>query len=288
MTQLPKTVFKNWLHEELSALVSVQRCRFGHGETAGSIIREPELVVQMWAGVIIHIHVIDEPIPVKKVRRIVETATEQGIPSLFILDVQLLPQQNQHIDPEKWFVPIQSLMDDHAYSYQVEPNRVSILPVQFRPVSRYEVKTVYGKPISIRALRHSRITIKQAALKGFWLLADLESDTIANAPPIRRTDYSAYQYNGPRAGFRDMPHWENRNQPRTDSSGPPAKSHLEVCYELLGVTRSANREEVKAAFRKLAFTVHPDVSALPKPEAEARFKSLTEAYAYIKLTQGWD
>ena len=277
MTQLHKTVFKNWLHEELSSLVSVQRVQFGHAPTAGNPAREPELLVQMWAGVVIHIHVVDEPIPVKKVRRIIETATENGVPSLFILDARLLPQPNQRIDHEKWFIPIQGLMEDHAYSFSIEADQARIRPIQFRPISRYEAVTVYGAPLTIKALRHSRITVKQTALKGFWLLADLESDGTGNAPPIRRTDYSAYQYSPPRSTSR-----EKTQQMQTPTS------RLDGCYELLGVTRAASREEVKAAFRKLAFTVHPDVSTLPKPEAEARFKSLTEAYAYIKLAQGWD
>lgn len=285
MTQLHKTVFKNWLQEELAALVSVQRCQFGHGHMAGAVVREPDLVVKMWAGVIIHIHVVDEPIPTKKVRRIVETATENGIPSLFILDAQLLPTANQHTDYEKWFVPIQSLIDDHAYSFRIDDDQPVIRPVQFRPINRYEALTVYGSPLNVNALRHSRITVKHAALKGFWLLADLESDASANAPPIRRTDYSGYQYSGPRTSYREMPHWEQ--PPRPDSVGTPP-NRLDRCYALLGVSSSASRTEVKAAFRKLAFTVHPDVSPLPKPEAEARFKTLTEAYAFIKTAHGWD
>ena len=56
---------------------------------------------------------------------------------------------------------------------------------------------------------------------------------------------------------------------------------------LLGVATSASREEVKAVFRKLAFEVHPDVSTLPKPEAEARFKLWSEAYAFIKTANRW-
>jgi curved DNA-binding protein CbpA len=56
---------------------------------------------------------------------------------------------------------------------------------------------------------------------------------------------------------------------------------------LLGVPVNATREEVRAAFRRQAFALHPDVSDLPKDEAEARFKVLNEAYAYIKLSNRW-
>ncbi len=47
-------------------------------------------------------------------------------------------------------------------------------------------------------------------------------------------------------------------------------------YEILGVTRNANGEEVRKAFRKLAFQYHPDRNRAP--EAEGMFKEINEAY----------
>lgn len=51
-------------------------------------------------------------------------------------------------------------------------------------------------------------------------------------------------------------------------------------YEILGLARSANQDEVKQAYRKLARKYHPDVSK--DPDAETRFKELGEAYAVLK------
>lgn len=51
-------------------------------------------------------------------------------------------------------------------------------------------------------------------------------------------------------------------------------------YEILGVTRTATPEEIKAAYRKLARKYHPDVSK--EPNAEARFKELGEAHEVLK------
>ena len=50
-------------------------------------------------------------------------------------------------------------------------------------------------------------------------------------------------------------------------------------YEVLGVPRNATAEEIKRAFRKLAFQYHPDRSK--DPEAEDKFKEINEAYQVL-------
>ena len=50
-------------------------------------------------------------------------------------------------------------------------------------------------------------------------------------------------------------------------------------YELLGVPRSAGEGEIKKAFRRLARTLHPDVSEAP--DAEERFREVVEAYEVL-------
>jgi molecular chaperone DnaJ len=50
-------------------------------------------------------------------------------------------------------------------------------------------------------------------------------------------------------------------------------------YDLLGVSRDASQDEIKRAFRKLAFKYHPDRNK--KPDAEERFKEVSEAYAVL-------
>jgi molecular chaperone DnaJ len=47
-------------------------------------------------------------------------------------------------------------------------------------------------------------------------------------------------------------------------------------YEVLGIERSATKEEVKKAYRKLARKYHPDVNKAE--DAEAKFKEVQEAY----------
>jgi molecular chaperone DnaJ len=54
-------------------------------------------------------------------------------------------------------------------------------------------------------------------------------------------------------------------------------------YVLLGVSRDATEVEIKKAYRKLAMEYHPDRNAAP--EAEARFKEITEAYEILRDPQ---
>ncbi|HKU58006.1 MAG TPA: molecular chaperone DnaJ [Gaiellaceae bacterium] len=54
-------------------------------------------------------------------------------------------------------------------------------------------------------------------------------------------------------------------------------------YELLGVSRDADDAAIKKAFRRMARELHPDVSE--HPEAEARFREVTEAYEVLSNSE---
>src|SRR4029077_7139199 len=51
-------------------------------------------------------------------------------------------------------------------------------------------------------------------------------------------------------------------------------------YKILGVERTANEEQIKKAYRKLARKYHPDVSK--EKDAEEKFKEVSEAYEVLK------
>lgn len=50
-------------------------------------------------------------------------------------------------------------------------------------------------------------------------------------------------------------------------------------YEVLGVERGANADDIKKSYRKLARQYHPDVNK--SPDAEAKFKEVNEAYEVL-------
>jgi molecular chaperone DnaJ len=63
------------------------------------------------------------------------------------------------------------------------------------------------------------------------------------------------------------------------------KSHQRDYYEILGVTKTASVEEIKASYRKAALKWHPDRSPENKEEAEHRFRECTEAYSILSDAQ---
>src|SRR5258708_37373439 len=55
-------------------------------------------------------------------------------------------------------------------------------------------------------------------------------------------------------------------------------------YDILGVAKSADADELKRAYRKLAMQYHPDRNAGDK-SAEHKFKDISEAYDVLKDDQ---
>ncbi len=52
-------------------------------------------------------------------------------------------------------------------------------------------------------------------------------------------------------------------------------------YQILGISENANQEDIRKAFRKLAFKCHPDKNPGNEKQAEEKFKEINEAFGVL-------
>ena len=56
-------------------------------------------------------------------------------------------------------------------------------------------------------------------------------------------------------------------------------------YKILNIDKTANKEQIKTAYKKLALQYHPDKNPTNKEEAENKFKEISEAYEILGDSQ---
>jgi hypothetical protein len=227
---------------------------------------------------------------------------------MLLLEQALLPNDGDRVNLSEPLQALHALYKDKVYAYDVANGQPRISQVHFKSFGRGdEVEAWYGPDVPVRHLPSFRVWVKAPnAIKGDYLIASFGSEAFwktgdyqAGRDAFRqqqrtggtyRATYSSASWQGGARYTRqetpeDLPN--GNGYQRVYTGRPPASARLQSSYAELGVALSASADEVKAAFRKLARELHPDVSALPKAEAERRFKALNEAYTFIKITNKW-
>lgn len=263
---------KRWLAQRLDSIDSVQK---------SVITQEPDIVVHSWSGVLIHVHIVDMPLKPRSLKRIVQEATRVGIGSLFVVNSSLLPPDGARLMPADWLMMLHALTDDKIYAYRLADNGPHIQQVHFQVTTKSDEREVwYGPDIEIGQLPFFRVWVKTPLLKGDFLVANF------GAPPF----WHNRDYRNTRQQAADAARRANRTYTRAEYGfgvgspefAKPQPTLLDRALAHLGLKAGASCDEVKSAFRRLALEIHPDVSALPKQEAETRFRELNEAYNYIR------
>jgi hypothetical protein len=283
-----KDIVRRWLKQQLSGVESVRHCVFG---------READLVAMTWSASIIHIYLLDSLTKTRTLKKIVGDNTRIGIATLFILDAALAPPDGSKLSPDDGLVALHALFRDKFYTYRVDGEDVHIGQVHFKSFGRGDEREVwYGPEIAIHHLPYYKIGVRHPnAIRGEWLMATLgseafwkQADYSAGRDAFRRQTHEgqtrSYAWSRDTFGDARMDEQADAAPPR---QAPIRMTRLDASLAQLGLARGADSEQVKAAFRRMARELHPDVSTLPKEEAEKQFRSVSEAYAFIKLTMGW-
>ena len=276
--------FRLWLRERIIGLVGVQQCAIGPASGLLGRSYPPDLRVALWTGNVIHIYILHEPLKTRSIKSILQHDTGQSIGSMFIAAPNLLPQRDELFSPPEWLMALHSLNNERIYTFPAADHDIALLQVHFERVDAIETyEGIYGPPVVFEKLHFGRVSIKPRYIKGFWTIAHLGKEAFWQGE--KRTRYTV----PPRQTYTPSNNHQQGSRTGTRQSAQAAhpKTPLDLSYEQLGVGPDASHEEVKLAFRQRVFSVHPDVSALPKSIAEEKFRVLTEAYETIKIHRGW-
>jgi hypothetical protein len=228
-----------------------------------------DLVVHTWMGSSLHVYLLDTVPKVRDLRGILKENSRNGIGTLFMVNSTLLPEPARQFTIVEWQEALKSLNEGAIYAYAPD---CKIHQVHFNPTPLAEQFQTWHFPnFAIEHVSVRKRTIADGGLKGEWYLGDIASPAFK-----RRINYER---------VNQRFHYTTREAPRSVASTP--SDQLSKAYAMLNLDRNASEKEVKTAFRRLAMNVHPDVSSLPRSEAERRIKELIQAYDLIKEYNNW-
>lgn len=269
-----------WIRATFAIVPDVNRASIEADPSVVFKSHQADVVVSTWMGSRLYIYLLDKNPKVRDIKNILRDNSRHGIGTLFLVDKKLLPDEHNQVNLQDWQEALLLLGDNFFYTYFFADNELKITQAHFTPLNgKDEFRIWYLPEFSIQNVTVRRKEVTKGTVKGRWHIADIASpdykrrvgDERANQRFHYRTKYT-----------QDIPH--NKKNGRSRNGRDP---QLDSYYQLIGVEKGASEKEIKVAFRQMALKVHPDVSALPRQEANQRIKQLNEAYEYIKDYHGW-
>lgn len=270
-----------WLGHEFRQVADV---RSASSQPDPSVIYQThraDLVVATWMGARLYTYFIHTAPKLRDIRNTIKDNSRSGIGTLFIVNAALLPAEGTTVKAEDWQDALSALNTGWIYAYIVNDDNMKLIQVHFgATATRDEYRIWYLHDFTIEAV-HVRKRDVQGYLRGTFFVGDIASPDFKRRVNHERAN-QRFHYRTRYA--KEIPHGKNRHH---GGAGRPDNDKLKQYYALIGVDHTASEAEIKSAFRQRALQVHPDVSALPRQEANKRIKQLNEAYEYIKQERGW-
>jgi hypothetical protein len=276
-------VTMEWFRATVKTLPAVRGCYPARESAADYIIRT-------WMGMSVKVYFLNGVPNLRALKRELQENTRAYSGTLFVAHHALMPADKARLVPDDWMAALHELNSERIYTYH--PGETALFQVHFDHLpDGIEREAWYGGEVTFEKLRVTKVTARTRAIKGNWMMADFGPN-----PYWANREFRAQRLN--------ERYWKARRRTgefvwgRYDVGGHPGgatdqalnrahNSQLERCYTLLGVEVTATRDEIKAAYRKLARQYHPDTSQLAEGEAQARFQELTAAYETIKSKHRW-
>lgn len=282
---LMSDVTMQWFREQVKALPSVRACHPVHD-------RNGDLIIRTWVGMSVRVYFLTAAPTTRHIKRTLQdnTRTYQG--SMFVVRQDLLPPDKKRFVPDTWMYALQEINNERIYTFR--PDEKAIKQVHLSYVADgSECESWHGDAIPFEKLRVLNVSARTRAIKGQWMVADFGTNPYWHTSDKRAERLRArFRYNnGFQTGQFVWGQYDMGGTPGGPTNDALHKAHmneLERSYQVLGVDLNAEKDEVKAAFRKLAREFHPDVSELEdKEKAANRFHEINAAYEYIKSKRRW-
>lgn len=276
-----------WLRDQFAGVSDVRGATTEPDNTVIYQAHEADLVVSTWMGARLYVYILRGAPKIRDLKATLRENSRGGIGTLFITHRDLLPAVEESVKVPDWQEALAALNDGWIYAYGVQDNQLGLMQVHYTSLG---VKGTY-RIWQLDDFSIDNVTVRKRdvseGLRGTWHIADIASTAYKRRVNSERANQrfhyrTKYTREVPH-GAPNQNHAGNKQQQHTATD----KKQLDAYYRMLGVPDNADEKAIKAAFRQMALKVHPDVSALPRAEANQRIKQLNEAYDFIKQYHGW-